>query len=61
MTIQKYMGYLNKSPEKVSSTGKQLSPDWQDKEINPGNHNFLEQKLISRTRKGTVELQLMNC
>jgi hypothetical protein len=55
------MGYLNKNPEQLRSPGKQLSPNWQNKEINPGHHSFLEQKLISRTRKGKLELQLMNC
>jgi hypothetical protein len=61
MTMQKYMGYLNKSSEQLSSSGKQLSPDWQDKEINPGNHSFLEHKFVNKKRKGKLELQLMNC
>jgi hypothetical protein len=59
--MQKYFGYLNKSPDQLSSAGRQLSPNWQNKEINPGNHSFLEKKLIRRTKKGKLELQLMNC
>jgi hypothetical protein len=53
MTMQKYTGYLNKSHEQLSSSGKQLSPNWKNKEINPGNHSFLGKKTPKNKERKT--------